>query len=109
MKTSSAKQKGRKLVVEVKESLLKRFSDLLSEDLYIMPTCVGGEDLKPSPKARQCFPFSVECKNQEKINIHSSLAQCEANAGEYTPLLIFRRNRSKTYVCLAFDDFLDLI
>ena len=37
----------------------------------------SGEDILLSPAARKLFPFSVECKNQEKLNIWSSLEQAE--------------------------------
>ena len=66
-----------------------------------------GEDIKLSPAARAVFPYSVECKNTEKLNVWSALAQCEANAKDgATPLLIFSRNRSKTYVAIELDAFL---
>jgi len=55
------------------------------------------------------FPFSVECKNQEKLNIWSSLEQAEINSGKHAPLVIFKRNRSKTYAVLEFDKLLELL
>ena len=48
-------------------------------------------------------------KNQEKINIWESLNQAEENSGDYPPVLIFKRNRSKTYAVLEIDDFIDII
>ena len=68
-----------------------------------------GEDIKLSPAARREIPFSLECKNQEKINIWESLNQAEENSGDYPPVLIFKRNRSKTYAVLEIDDFIDII
>ena len=68
-----------------------------------------GEDIKLSPAARREIPFSFECKNQEKINIWESLNQAEENSGDYPPVLIFKRNRSKTYAVLEIDDFIDII
>ena len=69
----------------------------------------SGEDILLSPAARKLFPFSVECKAQEKLNIWSSLEQAEENAQSHTPVLIFKRNRSKTYAVLEINDFIDLI
>jgi len=69
----------------------------------------SGEDILLSPAARKLFPFSVECKNQEKINIWSSLEQAETNSGKHTPLLVFKRNRSKTYAVLQLDDLMRLL
>ena len=68
-----------------------------------------GEDIKLSPAARKQIPFSFECKNQEKINIWSSLEQAEENSGDSKPVLIFKRNRSKTYAVLEIEDFISLI
>ena len=48
-------------------------------------------------------------QNQEKINIWESLKQSEENSGDYPPVLVFKRNRSKTYVVLEIEDFIDLI
>ena len=31
------------------------------------------------------------------------------NSGDYPPVLIFKRNRSKTYAVLELEDFIDLI
>ena len=55
------------------------------------------------------FPFAVECKNQEKINIWSSIEQAEQNAGKHIPLLVFKRNRSKKYAVLEFEKLLELL
>ena len=69
----------------------------------------SGEDVLLSPAARRLFPFSIECKNQEKLNIWSSLEQAETNSGSHTPLLIFKRNRTKTYAVLEFDKVIRII
>ena len=53
--------------------------------------------------------FNWECKNQEKLNIWESLKQAEENSGDYPPILIFKRNTSKTYVTLDLEEFLKLI
>ena len=39
----------------------------------------GGEDLIMARDARQKFPFSIECKNQEKLNVYEAYAQACAN------------------------------
>ena len=92
MKSRSAKNKGKRLQNNVR--------DLMGD---------SGEDILLSPAARKLFPFSVECKNQEKLNIWSSLEQTETNAGKHTPLLIFKRNRSKTYAVLQLDDLMEML
>jgi|TARA_R100000030_G_C3181412_1_gene105957 hypothetical protein len=106
--TSARKAKGRRLQNKVRELLIEKF-DLHPDDIKTAVMGESGEDIRLAHSARKKFPFSVECKNQEKLNIWSSLEQAEDNANDYTPLLIFKRNRSKTYVTLSLEDFLDLL
>ena len=109
MKTRSAKSKGRRLQNQVKELLLEAFTELEPDDIRTAIMGETGEDIKLSPAARREIPFSFECKNQDKINIWESLNQGEENSGDYPPVLIFKRNRSKTYAVLEIDDFIDII
>tara|TARA_Y100001951_G_C11121581_1_gene173093 strand:+ start:227 stop:559 length:333 start_codon:yes stop_codon:yes gene_type:complete len=109
MKTRSAKSKGRRLQNKVKEILLETFTELEPDDVRTAIMGETGEDIKLSPAARRQIPFSFECKNQEKINIWESLNQAEENSGDSTPVLIFKRNRSKTYAVLEIKDFINLI
>jgi hypothetical protein len=106
--TSARKAKGRRLQNKVRELLIEKF-DLHPDDIKTAVMGESGEDIRLAHSARKKFPFSVECKNQEKLNIWSSLEQAEDNSNDYTPLLIFKRNRSKTYVTLSLEDFLDLL
>ena len=110
MKTSSGKAKGRRLQNKVRDVLLEHFSDKLEPD-DIRTAIMGetGEDIKLSPTARRLIPYSFECKNQEKLNIWSSLEQADENSGDYPPVLIFKRNRSKTYVTIELEEFMKLI
>ena len=110
MKSRSAKAKGRRLQQKVRDLLLEKFSEELEPD-DIRSAIMGesGEDLKLSPAARKLIPYSFECKNQEKLSIWDSLQQAEENSGKHTPLLVFKRNRSKTYAVLDFEKFLELI
>ena len=108
MKTSSAKAKGRRLQQEVQQALLQTFDDLEADDIKVAIMGESGEDVKFSPAARRKFPYSIECKNVEKLNIWGALKQAEDNAKTHKPLLVFKRNRSKTYVALEMEDFLKL-
>ena len=110
MKTASRKAKGRRLQNKIRDLLIEHFSDELEDD-DIRCAIMGesGEDLKLSPAARKLIPYSIECKNQEKLNIWDSLEQAEVNSNGYTPILIFKRNRSKTYAVVELNNFLKLI
>ena len=110
MKPRSAKNKGKRLQNKIRDLILEKFNNILEQD-DVRSITMGdsGEDILLSPAARKLFPFSVECKNQEKLNIWSALEQAEGNSGNHTPLVIFKRNRSKTYAVLEFDKLLELL
>ena len=69
----------------------------------------SGEDIILTPAARDVIPYSFECKNQERLNIWESLKQAEDNCRKYTPAVVFKRNRTKTYIALELDEFLNII
>ena len=110
MKTRSAKNKGKRLQNSVRDILLETFKeDLEPDDVKSAVMGDSGEDIQLSPAARKVIPYSIECKNQEKLNIWSALEQAEDNSKESTPVLIFKRNRSKTYVTIELEEFIKLI
>jgi hypothetical protein len=109
MKPRSAKNKGKRLQNKIRDLILEKFDSLEKDDVRSITMGDSGEDILLSPAARRLFPFSVECKNQEKLNIWSSIEQAESNSGNHTPLVIFKRNRTKTYAVLEFDKLLELL
>ena len=109
MKPRSAKNKGKRLQNKIRDLILEKFDSLEPDDVRSITMGDSGEDILLSPAARRLFPYSVECKNQEKLNIWSSLEQAEENSGKHTPLVIFKRNRSKTYAVLEFKELLKLL
>lgn len=108
MKPSSAKDKGRRGCKEAKEILLAYAPWLKDDDIQVRSSGANGEDLMFSPFARETYPFSVEVKNTESLNVWKSYEQACSNCKEHMPLLIFKRNRSKPMVALTLDDFLKL-
>ena len=109
MKPRSAKNKGKRLQNKIRDLILEKFDSLEKDDVRSITMGDSGEDILLSPAARRLFPFSVECKNQEKLNIWSALEQAEENSGNHVPLVIFKRNRTKTYAVLEFDKLLELL
>lgn len=111
MKPRSAKNKGKRLQNEVVALLMERFKDELEDgDLKSVTMGESGEDIQRSPLAKRIFPFSVECKNREKLSIWAALKQAEVNCPEGdSPAIIFKRNRSDIYVALRFEDFVKLL
>ena len=109
MKPRSAKNKGKRLQNKVRDLILEKFNQLEPDDVRSVTMGDSGEDILLSPAARKLFPFSTECKNQEKLNIWSSLEQAETNSGKHIPIVIFKRNRSKTYAVLQLDDLMKML
>lgn len=54
--------------------------------------------------------YSIECKAQESLNIWKALEQSEAAAkATDTPIVIFKRNGTRSYVAMPLDDFIPLV
>ena len=64
MKTQSAKAKGRKLQQWMRNLLIEKL-EVHPEDIESRSMGAGGEDLIMARAAREKFPMSIECKNQE--------------------------------------------
>jgi hypothetical protein len=108
IKTSSCKAKGRKLQQHTAARILETFQ-LPESDAKSLPMGSQGEDIWLSQKARELFPFSVECKNVEKLNVWAAFDQAKANCGGHYPLLVHSRNRSEVLATLRFDDLLAIL
>ena len=93
----------------LKEKLYDYFPSLRQGDIKTAVMGESGEDIILSPAARDLIPYSFECKNQERLNIWESLSQAEDNSGDYAPIVVFKRNRSKTYIAVELEEFLKLI
>lgn len=106
---ASKKAKARTLQNYVAEQLLIAFPEFTSDDICGVPLGLNGEDIKLSQAAKNKIPYSIECKNCEKLSIWSALKQADINAGPLEPVLVFKRNRSKTYAVIEFSAFIKLI
>jgi len=109
MKTRSCKNKAIRLQNYVKDKIIETYPELTIDDVKSNPMNLIGRDILLSQEAQKLFPISVECKNQEKISIWAALKQAEINAGVLYPAVVFKRNKSKIYVTLEFNDFMKLI
>ena len=109
MKTSSCKAKGRNLQKWVRDLILESFPSLEADDVRSTSMGAGGEDVQLSPAARKLFPYSVECKSVEKLNVWAAYEQAEANSGEHEPLLVMKKNRKKPLVVIDAEAFVKLL
>ena len=107
MKPQSAKAKGRNLQKWVRERLIESL-DIHPEDIESRSMGAGGEDLIMARAARELFPYSVECKNQEKINVWESYKQADDNSKDYEPIVVLKRNNTKPLVLVDAEYFVKL-
>ena len=107
MNHQSAKAKGRRLQQWVRDKLIKVL-DISEEDIESRSMGAGGEDLIMARAARQKFPYSIECKNQEKLNVWNAYNQSEDNSGENEPLLIIKKNNKKPLAIVDAEYFFRL-
>jgi len=116
MNVQSKKQKGRKLQNEIVEAFLNEFSNLTENDIVGTSMGKAGTDIQLSEKALDYIPIDVEAKYQENLNIWGALKQViervenrlknKPEHKQKIPAVIFRRNRTDTFICLKFNDFL---
>ena len=111
MKPSSCKAKGRALQQAVAANVLEHLPSLSPDDVRSTSMGVAGPDLQLSTRAKELFPFGVECKAQERINIWESWAQTQRHCSKtgLTPLLVCRRNRTAPFAVLPWEFVLPLL
>ena len=107
MKTQSAKAKGRRLQQWFRDLLIEKLN-IHPEDIESRSMGAGGEDLIMARAAREKFPYSVECKNQEKINLWESYNQARQNSKNHEPVVILKRNNSKPLILIDAEYFVKL-
>ena len=115
MNPKSSKAKGRRLQNYVRDKLRDVYIKLWTkapklepDDIKSQTMGMGGEDIVLSPAARKLIPYSFECKNKERLNIWQSIEQCEENSNGSIPVVVIKRNRSKIYAIMEFDEWLEI-
>ena len=107
MRPQSAKAKGRRLQQEFRNLLIEKLN-IHPEDIESRSMGAGGEDLIMARAARIAFPYSIECKNVEKLNVWEAYEQAKANGGKYEPLVVMKKNHKKPLVVVDAEYFISL-
>ena len=112
IKVSSAKSKGRNF----QKDIAKRISLLIGlphgkdEVIESRPMGQSGVDVRLTADAKDRFPWSVEVKAQEKVNIWKAIKQAKENQMSGTDWIVFlKRSRIDPIVVLDIDVFFDLL
>ena len=116
----AAKSKGRNL-----QKLVGQFvADLLNErfgpdeDIASRPMGQSGVDIRMSRRILKKFPYSIECKHQEKWNVPGFIRQAQDNTLPNTDWLLFMtknrdsvldRTKCKEFVVMEFSHFCELM
>ena len=108
MRPQSAKAKGRRLQQQFRELLIEELG-IHPEDIESRSMGAGGEDLIMARAAREKFPYSIECKNVEKLNVWEAYEQAKANCNDYEPLVVMKKNQKKPLVVIDADYFISLV
>jgi hypothetical protein len=91
----------------VRDQLIEQL-DVHPEDIESRSMGAGGEDLIMARSAREKFPYSIECKNQESLNIWKAYEQATENSGNYEPIVFIKRNNQKPLVVVDAEYFVRL-
>ena len=108
MKTQSRKAKGRRLQQKFMQLLIEKLG-IDPEDIESRSMGAHGEDLIMSKAARNKFPYSIECKNQERMIIWSAWEHANGNRGIYEPLVVIKKNGIDPLVVLDAKVFMEYV
>lgn len=108
IKHRSAKNKGKRFQNEIAQCI----SDLLGipvekdGDIESRQMGMSGVDVILRGKAKELFPFAVECKNCEAWHMPKWIEQARANIGSFVTWLLFvKKNNYKPIVVMEADEF----
>ena len=113
MRPQSAKSKGRRFQQYIRDLLLKFAPSLEMDDVRSTAMGAGGEDIQLSPAARKIYPYTIECKNVERLNMWEAVDQAQAHAVKdgrgHIPLVAFKKNGRDAWIAMPAEQFMELI
>lgn len=106
MKVSSRKAKGRRLQQWVKDQLVKHLA-LDPDKIHSAVMGETGADVRLDKDIEDRFPYSIECKAQEKYKgVYDILNQAAGNAKkDHQPIGFIRMNRRPALVVMEAEEF----
>lgn len=102
---ASRKAKGRDLQQYTAKTIAAAIQMEYGENGDVQSRSGGqnGTDVILTPEARRKFPFSVECKNQEKISLIEYIKQAKINSIPNTDWLVVLKNKNLPYPVVTLD------
>jgi hypothetical protein len=107
MTPASAKAKGAKFQREIREQI-QQVIGVEKDDVLSRSMGANGTDIMLSSAAWKLFPYAVECKRVERLNLNSAWDQAEANSGPYNTLVFSKRSRRQALVTMTAEHFFSL-
>ena len=107
MKPQSAKAKGRRLQQQFRELLIEELG-IHPEDIESRSMGAGDQAMIMAIARREEYPYSIECKNVEKLNVWEAYKQAEENSKDYEPVVVMKKNNHKTLVVLDAEHFVKI-
>jgi hypothetical protein len=108
---ASRKAKGRRLQKLVADKIGELLNLKVGKDEMIAPREMGqsGTDVRLIGPAKELFPFSVECKNQETWSLPAWIKQAQSNQEKNTNwLLVCQKNHMKPVVVMDMNIFFEI-
>jgi hypothetical protein len=115
---ASRKAKGK----DLQNLVAKKISELLGipiepdGEIVSRQSSQHGVDIVLSPRVRKLFPFSIEAKNQQQLNLPKTWKQASDNCYEGThPLIVYKKtgklksDRVPPVVIVELDLFFDIL
>jgi len=109
MKQQSAAAKGRRLQNIIKCKILKTFKHLKKNDLRIARVGEAGTDVKLTNVAKKFFPYSVECKSQQKMKLVYQFYNQAAKHSKHEPVLFIKMNKRPILAVIDANHFFNLV
>lgn len=112
MKPRSCKNKGIRLQKWVAEQISNITGISWGKDKEIRSREAGqqGTDVVLSDRVKTLFPFSIECKNVENINLWDAIEQAKSNQQKDTEWLLFiKRNNVDPVVVMDCNEFFRIL
>lgn len=111
MKPQSAKAKGRKFQQQVRDAILEAFPQLEPDDVRSTSMGASGEDILLSPRGRELFNFTVECKSLAKFVGYKYYDQSAIRVTGQTnvPIVCIKQNGREPLVILSLKDFMEIV
>lgn len=106
MNTATRKAKGKRLQKYVCNLILKYYSILNDQDVKSIRMGRKGEDVQLSKRAKELVPYSIECKNQEKMKyLWDAYEQAVNNSNNLEPMVVIKINQKKPLVVIDAEHF----